>query len=298
MSGKSSVPSTTTQTNITQPWAGQQPYLSDVFSQAQNLYNTNTPQYYPGQTVAGQTPATTQAQDYMMNLAQTQMPGYAQNVMGASNFALNAPDINNNPAFQSAVSAAINPAVRGFQTAVMPTIRADFGQGENYGSSRRAIATGLASEALSNNIFNTAATMGNQAYNAGLDAQGRAIALSPSVLQNLQQPALAMDVVGQQQQAYQQDLINAEIQKWNFQETAPWQALTQYQNLIQGNYGGQSYGTTTAPSPQSNKAMSAIGGAMGGAALGGMIAGASGGVIGGPVGMGVGALAGLIIGMM
>lgn len=269
------------------PWAGQQPYLSDIFAQAQNLNANAKPQYYPGQTVAGQAPATTQAQDYMMNLAQNQMPGYAQNVMGANNFALNAPDINQNPAFQSAVTAAINPAVRGFQTAVMPTIRADFGQGENYGSSRRGIATGLASEVLANNIFSTAATMGSQAYGQGLEAQSRAMALSPQVLAALQQPAMSMDVVGQQQQAYQQDLINAEMQKWNFGQTAPWQALTQYQNLVQGNYGGSTFGETLAPAPKSNKAMSAMGGAAAGAAIGSAFPG---------IGTGIGALAGLILG--
>lgn len=287
MSGSSGGTQTTQTVQKADPWAGQQPYLLDIFQQAQNMYNNKQPQYFPGQTVAGQQPATTQAQQYMMNLAQNQMPGYGQNVLNASNFALNAPDINQNPAFQSAVTAAINPAVRGFQTAVMPTIRADFGSGENYGSSRRGIATGLASEALANNIFKTAATMGSEAYGQGLDAQSRAMALSPQVLSTLQQPAMSMDVVGQQQQQYQQDLINAEIQKWNFQQTAPWAALTQYQNLVQGNYGGTTQGQTTQPGPTSNRAMSAMGGAAAGAAIGSGFPG---------IGTGIGALAGLILG--
>ena len=32
------------------PWIGQQPYLKDVFSQAQNLFNQGPPGYYPGAT--------------------------------------------------------------------------------------------------------------------------------------------------------------------------------------------------------------------------------------------------------
>ena len=34
------------------PWEGQQPYLLDLFGQAQGLYNRGVPEYYPGQTVA------------------------------------------------------------------------------------------------------------------------------------------------------------------------------------------------------------------------------------------------------
>jgi hypothetical protein len=41
-----------TQTQNTQPWAPQQPYLQQAFGQAQNLFQNWTPQYYPQSTVA------------------------------------------------------------------------------------------------------------------------------------------------------------------------------------------------------------------------------------------------------
>lgn len=40
------------QTTKSSPWGPQQPYLKDIFSQAQNLYNNNPSSYYPGSTVA------------------------------------------------------------------------------------------------------------------------------------------------------------------------------------------------------------------------------------------------------
>lgn len=43
-----------TQTNA--PWSVQQPYLGDIFSNAQNLYRNNTPAFFPGSTVSGMTP--------------------------------------------------------------------------------------------------------------------------------------------------------------------------------------------------------------------------------------------------
>ncbi len=68
----------TTTTQTTNPWPGQQPFLSDFFQQAQNLYDgaplsfnpANAPQYYPGQTVAQFTPQQTLALNTATNLAQ------------------------------------------------------------------------------------------------------------------------------------------------------------------------------------------------------------------------------------
>lgn len=50
--GSSQPAGQTTTVQKSDPWSGQQPYLTDVFSQAQNLDQTYTPQYYPGSTVA------------------------------------------------------------------------------------------------------------------------------------------------------------------------------------------------------------------------------------------------------
>ncbi len=66
--GGSSPPSSTTTTTNTNPWSGQQPYLSDYFQQAQNLYtgqklgfnSANAPQYYTGSNNPG--PQSTVAQ--------------------------------------------------------------------------------------------------------------------------------------------------------------------------------------------------------------------------------------------
>lgn len=45
----------TTTTNVSDPWSGQQPYLTQGFQQAQNLFNQGGPGYYPGQSYAGPT---------------------------------------------------------------------------------------------------------------------------------------------------------------------------------------------------------------------------------------------------
>jgi hypothetical protein len=51
-----STPTTTTQ--VSAPWAGQQPYLAEGFGDAQNLLKNYTPSYYGSSTVANQSPDT------------------------------------------------------------------------------------------------------------------------------------------------------------------------------------------------------------------------------------------------
>ena len=48
--GGSSVPSTTTSSTTSNPWSGQQPYLSLLFGDASNNLAQGGPQYYPGST--------------------------------------------------------------------------------------------------------------------------------------------------------------------------------------------------------------------------------------------------------
>lgn len=44
-----------TQTQVTTPWSGAQPYLTDVLQQSSQLYKGGGPAYYPGQTFVGPT---------------------------------------------------------------------------------------------------------------------------------------------------------------------------------------------------------------------------------------------------
>lgn len=57
------------QTTRTEPWAGQQPYLRDLFGQAQNLYRQGGPQYFPGQTVASFSPQSQMGMDMLTQRA-------------------------------------------------------------------------------------------------------------------------------------------------------------------------------------------------------------------------------------
>ena len=93
--------------------------------------------------------------------------------------------------------------------------------------------------------------------------------------------------VGAAQQAQTQALIDAAMQRHTFGQQAPWQALGQYGNIIQGMPAGM--GTQTTTTPQGSPLSGALGGAATGAALGSIVPG-----LGTGVGAGIGAGAGLL----
>jgi len=71
------------------PWAGQQPYLTDLFSQAQQLYQQGPQQFYPGRTYAEASPTVYQAENLQRQAALAQaglgmtsiVPGFQESLM-------------------------------------------------------------------------------------------------------------------------------------------------------------------------------------------------------------------------
>jgi len=56
------------------PWEGQQPFLKDVFQKAQNRYNTDSPQFYPDNTVVDFNPLETSYQNQLTDYIQSGRP--------------------------------------------------------------------------------------------------------------------------------------------------------------------------------------------------------------------------------
>jgi hypothetical protein len=74
----------TTSTSNSAPWAAQQPYLTDVFQHAQDLYKTGGPQYFPDQTFAPE------------NAMQSDALGGVGRLAGTDALATTAPNMANN----------------------------------------------------------------------------------------------------------------------------------------------------------------------------------------------------------
>jgi len=269
------------------PWIGQQPYLQYGFAEAQNQYANQVPQYYPGQITAPLDPLSELGQAHVVS--QTPQMEQFSNLTASSNaFNMNqGRDPQTNPYLQSAIQAALDPMVRDFNDAggTMSQIRSEAITNDQLGGSRQGIAEGLAADRLQRNMLGTAAQMANQGYQGAQDAATRSIALAPQTQSMMTTPGATLDAVGAQRQAYEQQLINDAVQEWNFQQNLPSAMLSQFMNLIQGNWGGTSTATSTGTGGyQRDPFSSALGGAMSGWQIGSMVPGM------GPVGAGIGAL--------
>jgi len=276
----------TTTVEKSDPWEGQQPYLKDIFAQAQDQYQTGAPEYYPGQTLAPYSGQEQMAQGMAEGFALGPAQGFAQDTMAANQFALgDAMYADSNPYLQSAARGAIQPVTETLMRDILPGIRQGAVQAGQYGGTRQDLATSGAIDKAIEDMLNTTSGMYSQGYGQGLDAMTKGLALAPQTMQVGAMPAEMLGASGAMDRNMLQSLMNEEKARWDFQQQVPSTMLSQYQQLIQGGYGGSSsaYSDAGGGSDLSN----ALGGAMSGYAMAGMMPALG---MTGPVGAGIGAL--------
>lgn len=229
---------TSTTTSNSNPWGGQQTYLSDIFKQAQTNYNSSSPQYFPGSTVANQSPATQAGISGTIARATNGSPlnqaagGWIQQALGANG------------------SPGLDPVFQNVQNHVLPGVESQFSQAGRYGSGAQATA---ATNALT------------QAYAPyALQNSQFAVNQAPQIANQDYTDLNALAGAGQTQDAHAQQLLNDQINRFNFNTNLPANKLAQYSGIVQGgNWGTQGTSTQTQPS-------GGLGGFLGGA-LGGLL---------------------------
>lgn len=192
-------------------------------------------------------------------------------------------------------------------SSVVPSIESQFISGGDLASPEAAYATAAgATNALAPILFNNFQTEQQNQLNAAGEQVTAANNLQGAYGQNMQQTlgGLALAPTTQQmpytdlsqeynagatQQANQQSAINDAVNRYNYNETLPYNMLNQYIGEVTGNYGGTS--TLTQPF-FSNSGTNALGGAAAGASLGSSLLGPAGlgftSTAGGGAGIGAG----------
>ena len=190
-----------------------------------------------------------------------------------------------NPFIAPALATATNEAVQNFQNQVMPGIRTSQIQYQPGGSSRGDLVTGMAATGLAEQLGNNATraymdaqnqALQQQQFGLGLSEQGRAARAGEALQQYggamtpaLQGEQLITDRLGQGIGAYpetmqapfgipqqvagvglgqremEQQMMDEQINRFNFAENVDAQKLSNYMNLIQGNVGSTTTSTAT-----------------------------------------------------
>lgn len=271
----------TTTVQKADPWEGQQPYLKDIFEQAKNMYEGGqlAPDYYEGNTVAGQSDWTKQALKMQADRALngSQLINDASNAMGnvmtgqalQGNQGLNTLNQmaqEDNPYADELYNRANSQAQAG--------INAGFNAAGRYGSGAHAAASADAANNLANQMYGSmwdkrvaAAQGAGQLYNQGIGQQIMGAGQAQQLGNQAYTDSAALSEAGGVMDDYNQQLINADIDRWNYDQNKALQALSNYNQLIQGNYGGTSTSTGQVQNYGGNRLGNVAGGALAGGGL-------------------------------
>lgn len=308
------------------PWEGQQPYLQGgyvggyerqipqydadgnvtgyvkeqvggtnvpgLFPEAARLYGSGalSPEYYPGSTLAGMSDATSQAIALQQqralagNSAMTAGQGQLESTL-AGDYLNNNPFMNatGNPELDAMVQRAIGQTNAG--------VTSNFATAGRYGSGAHAAAANDAAGNIASQMYGAAYDSDQNralsAWQSERQNQLSSASLAPQYAANDYADLAALSEAGTALENYDQEAINAAIDRYNYDSSRDATALQNYANLINGNYGMS--GTSTTSAGKSNPLGSVASGALTGAAIGSAVP---------VVGTGVGAIGGGLLGLL
>jgi hypothetical protein len=241
MVGGSKQPSSTTQT--TKPFPAQEAALTRLFQESEARYNESPQQFFPGQTVADRSAQTIGAEEQALGRVQ----GLNQSA-DAQNAALQAQLDPTSAASQ----ASFQPFIRQLNEQIIPGIGSNAIQQGAFGGDRQRVQEQMAARGTAEAVTDTF-----------LRNQANAIGMAPSVAQQQLLGAEVTGSVGGARDAYEQALIDAERERFDFGQESPEIALDRLASRI----SGQSLGNISTARSTGGSSGSGVGQAIGGAAV-------------------------------
>jgi len=251
----------------TAPWNPQQPYLKDIYGQAQQAYGATPKSPWGGDFIAG--PSSQQLN--ALQMAEGIVPtvgnlGQGAIDLGQKTLAGDFLNPQTNPAWNGMVEAALNPVTQRYTQQILPGIRSQSVANGAYGGSREAIAQGLAAQGFAREATDATSRLAYSLYGDERNRQAQAPSMISSGLGLQFAPSEYLSNIGGQYRGFTQDAINNALAGRDDLRTSPWAGLPEYSGIVQAGYPGSSatqrnYNTT-------NPFASGLAGALGGAALG------------------------------
>jgi hypothetical protein len=218
------------------------PFVKYGLEEAKGLYQTDTPQYYGGQTYIDPSAQTQSALEAAQNRAlagNPLLPAAQQQQQDVISGAY----LQNNPYFNQALAGAAQGATQNYNDAIMAA-QSGLSQAGRYGSNVGADIQNRAATTLANTLANK---YGELAYSNFANERARQDAAAMGA------PALAQadygDIqqlmnVGKTTEDYQKTALQADIDRFNFEQNKPYQKLSAYLGAAYGAPTG-SVSTTT-----------------------------------------------------
>jgi hypothetical protein len=215
-----------TQTQTTQIDKTLKPFVKYGLNEAQSLYQSNNPQYYPGQTFVSPTEQTQTALQAQQNRALQGSPllpaaqQQQQSVIGGQY-------LQNNPFFNQALQGAGQAATNQYFDAINQA-QSGASQAGRYGSNAQENLFNRAGGTLANTLANTAGNLMYQNYGAERGRQEAAVANAPALAQADYFDIAQLGKAGQTMEGYQQAALDDSINRFNFEQNLPGTKLDQF----------------------------------------------------------------------
>ncbi len=269
---------TVTQATSSAPWERQQPYLKQIFGEAQRLYEEPGPEYFPGTGVVPFSPQTEQALRMTEQMA-LQGTGLERAGMDTMLATARGDYLDGSPFFEGAFENQVRPLVQRYSEELLPGLQSSFTAGGFRGGSGEQQAAMSMMDSYNRALSGTAGQLAFQNYGQERGRQMQAAGMAPQyAMTRFQNPQMLANV-GAAREGLAQAQLSDEIARHNFEQNIQADKLAQYLGLVGGGFGSE--GTSSQPI-QRNIGAQLLGGALAGAKLGPALGlGAGGGALAG-----------------
>jgi hypothetical protein len=219
------------------------PYVSYGLEEAKNLYQGASPQYYAGQTYVDPSANTLSALTAAGNRAMAGNPllPAAQQQQQA---VISGQYLNSNPYFNQALAGASQGATQTYMDAIK-SAQGGASMAGRYGSGVSADIQNRAANTLSNTLANKYGELAYSNYNTERGRQEAAAMGAPALANADYTDINQLLKTGQAQEDYANTALQADINRFNYNENLPTAKLNQYAQYLSGTPQGS---TTTSTS--------------------------------------------------
>ena len=209
------------------------PYITYGLGESKGLYQSAGPNYYPDSTDVGASSQTLEGLRQKEARATTGNP-LLPAAMGEQLSTIRGDRLSaGNPYFADMMASAARPAVSEFNNAIRDIGSRTAASGR-YGSGAMGEMESKASENLANALTSRAAELSYNNFGAERSRQDAAIASAPQMGNAQYTDIDQLMNVGQTQEQYSKNALNADIDRFEYNENKPYMKLDSY---LSGAYG-------------------------------------------------------------
>jgi hypothetical protein len=208
------------------------PFVEYGLQEAKGLYKTAGPDYYSGQTYVGPSAQTQTALQAGQNRALAGNPllpaaqQQQQNVISGQY-------LQNNPYFNQALAGAAQGATQNYNDAIR-NAQGTASMAGRYGSGASADIQNRAATTLASTLANKYGELAYQNYGAERGMQNQAAMNAPALAQADYTDISQLANIGKTTEDYQKTALQADLDRFNFEQNKPYQKLSSYLGAAYG----------------------------------------------------------------